>query len=63
MPSKEAIRSAWTAKDRNDASSIMSAYAGAERQCVKVSGDTITYNKTCFKKAVPKGTGKNLWTE
>lgn len=50
MPSKEAYRQA------------IAPHEGAERNCVKVSGDTVSFSKECFKKAVPKGTFKGVWT-
>lgn len=63
MPSRMAISEAWTAQDRAAARREMEPHAAAERACVKVSGDTVTLNRSCMKKAVPKGTNKNLWTE
>jgi hypothetical protein len=41
----------------------MMGHAEAERACVKVSGDSVHFNRSCLKKAVPKGTGRGQWTE
>ena len=62
MPSRSAISGAWSAQDREAARSEMAGHADALRQCVKVSADGVSYSKSCMEKAVPKGTGKGLWT-
>lgn len=41
----------------------MEAHAAAESQCVKVSGDSVSFSSTCFKQAVPRGTNAQLWNE
>lgn len=41
----------------------MMGHAEAERKCIHVSGDNVSYNKKCLKEAVPKGTNASVWTE
>ncbi|MEM0142913.1 MAG: hypothetical protein QXL94_03030 [Candidatus Parvarchaeum sp.] len=61
MPSKAMYRDAWTEADREQASAAMKAHAAAERQCVTVVGDKVSYDKKCFRDAIPKGTNASLW--
>lgn len=63
MPSRIAQSNLWTANDRQAARSSMESHAAAESQCVRVSGDSVSFDKNCFKQAVPKGSNKQLWTE
>ena len=68
MPSRQALRDAWTAADRQQYASAVAQAAPAERGCVKVSGDSVSYSKDCFKKAFAGLRGKNgplstVWSE
>jgi len=63
MPSRGAIAAAWSPADKAAARQEMSGHREAERACVKVAGDVVTFNKACLKKAVPKGTNRSIWTD
>lgn len=49
--SRSAARGVWDEAARNAYSAALQGPGSAARNCVKVSGDQISYSRECFKKA------------
>ena len=68
MPSKSAIRNAWDASARESYRRAVDAIVPAEEKCFNVSGNTVSFSKTCMKQAFRPLKGPNsplaqAWTE
>jgi hypothetical protein len=68
MPSKTAIREAWSAADRQQYSEAVQAVAPSERACWQKSGTTYSFDQDCMKKAFSPLKGKSgklatVWSE
>jgi hypothetical protein len=59
MPlSRSAARAVWDSGARSQYREALSAAKGAESACVTVSGDQVTYSKSCFSNALKPIAGK-----